>query len=214
MSDALELVAEATMVDRAKQLGIAHKGDILAESDHQMRLVWDLAIHTAKPGRSRAIDRCVKAKMASCDPEVAKALAAMQAARFSLWEVERYHPVAGLILTDVVTGDEVWFMDEAMTATAELGSSFAARLYQPAEFMMTCLLIVPFDENLLLEIMAEAAEAKWALGQDKATITLDPRFAALFYRVAIRQGVMERVLTIPSETAQFSPKLDGTAQAA
>jgi len=45
------------MLERAKHLGLAYGRSVLAESEEEMTLVFDLAVHTAKPGRSRAIDR-------------------------------------------------------------------------------------------------------------------------------------------------------------
>jgi hypothetical protein len=84
-------------------------------------------------------------------------LEALRRARFSIWRIERYHEAAGLILTDLLTDSETWMVDEALTGSASLGSMFAARLCWPAEFAMTCGVIVPIDAELLEQVIFESA---------------------------------------------------------
>jgi hypothetical protein len=56
-SAALARLAEPTLLEQAKHLGLAYGRALIADSEEEMTLIFDLAIHSAKPGRSRAIDR-------------------------------------------------------------------------------------------------------------------------------------------------------------
>src|ERR1700733_1598908 len=58
---ALDCVARPAMRERAKHLGCLHGQTLVAPSEEAVRLMFDLAIHTAKPGRSRAIERYARA---------------------------------------------------------------------------------------------------------------------------------------------------------
>ena len=59
-SAALAGLARPPILEQAKHLGLAYRQALLAESEEEMTLIFDLAIYTAKPGRSRAIDRYAK----------------------------------------------------------------------------------------------------------------------------------------------------------
>ena len=56
------------ILEQAKHLGLAYGQALVAESEEEMTLIFDLAIHTAKPGRSRAIDRYAKSVSSSPAP--------------------------------------------------------------------------------------------------------------------------------------------------
>ena len=68
----LDRVARPAILERAKHLGLAYGQTLVAESEEAMTLIFDLAIHTAKSGRSRAIDRYAKAVALSLDPDEAR----------------------------------------------------------------------------------------------------------------------------------------------
>ena len=54
-------LAEPTLLEQAKHLGLAYGRALIADSEEEMTLIFDLAIHSAKPGRSRQFDRYAKA---------------------------------------------------------------------------------------------------------------------------------------------------------
>lgn len=108
-----------------------------------MTLIFDLAVHTAKPGRSRAIDRYARAAALSPGTDEARTLEAICAATFSIWRIDRHHEAAGLIVTDMLRETETWLVDEALTASGQPGLAFAGRLCRPAEFAMTCGIVGP-----------------------------------------------------------------------
>ena len=111
---ALDCVARPAILERAKHLGLACGHSLLPGSAEEMALVFDLAVHTAKSGRSRAIDRYARAATASSDPDDALTLEALRRARFSVWRTERHHETTGLIVTDMLHDGETWLIDEAL----------------------------------------------------------------------------------------------------
>ena len=60
-SGALKFLSRQALLEHAKRLGLATGGMLVAESEAEMTLVFDLALYTAKEGRSRALDRYARA---------------------------------------------------------------------------------------------------------------------------------------------------------
>src|SRR3954449_5049736 len=152
----------------------------------QLRIVRNGNPHVrlAKPGLTTTCDEAI-------------VLAAMRRARFSLWRVERRHPTTGLILRDLLRGEETWLVDEAMEKNAPPGVEMAARLLQPESFAMTARIIVPLLPDLMTlpEVMEEVFTRAPALRRLRGdALAGDPRFAIGFYRAAVAAGAMDRVL--------------------
>ena len=51
-SAALARLAGPTLLEQAKHLSLAYGRTLIPESEEEMTLIFDLAVHTAKPGRS------------------------------------------------------------------------------------------------------------------------------------------------------------------
>src|SRR4051812_9380500 len=60
-SGALKFLSRQGVLEHAKRLGLATGGMLVAESEAEMTLVFDLALYTAQEGRSRALDRYARA---------------------------------------------------------------------------------------------------------------------------------------------------------
>lgn len=189
-SGALDRLARSGLLEQARHLGLAHGQTLLTDSDEEVTLIFDLAIHTARPGRTRAIDRYAKAAGFPRDSDEAHTLEAMRQARFSIWQVVRRHETAGIVVIDLLRDRETWLVDEALTHSAEPGLAFASRLFWPAAFAMTCGVIVPVDGTLMRNVMSDA---NWLWHADTDLVADDPRFAAAVYRTALDTGVMDYV---------------------
>lgn len=185
------LLCRKTMLDTGRAIGLVRGGIFALESEDELTMVYDLCIHAARPGRSRAIDRYAHAASFAPSSQEALTLAAMQRARFSIWQAIDYYPDGGLVLGDMLRGGEVWFMDEAMTVTCPLGLQFAARLFLPEDFAMSTGVLVPFDENLANELEEGLPPVVHALGP--AAAAGDYRFAQAVYRAAVATNAMARV---------------------
>ncbi len=120
-SGTLNCLARPAILEQAKHLGLAYGRTLVAESEEEMTLLFDLAIYTAKPGRSRAIDRYAKSAMVQPGSDEARTLEAMCQARFSLWRVERQHETAGVIVADLLRHSETWLLDQGLTLSAHPG---------------------------------------------------------------------------------------------
>ena len=133
-SGALKFLPRQALLEHAKRLGLAIGGMLVAESEAEMTLVFDLALYTAKERRSRALDRYARATPLPPGSDAARMLEAMRHARFSVWRINRRHETAGLIITDVLREAELWLMDEQLEASAPEGLSFAGRICEPDRF--------------------------------------------------------------------------------
>jgi hypothetical protein len=190
-NSALDCLARPAVLRIARSMGMVRGRSMLAESNEEMSLILDLAAHTAGPGRSRAIDRYAKAIAGSVDADEMQLIEAICAAQFSIWRIERRHEVAGLVVTDMMRDRETWLMDEALTGSAEEGVTFAARLCWPADFAISCGVLVPVYRGLMEGVFPECA--RWLATNELAWVAGDPKFAAAVYRHAIEAGTLENV---------------------
>lgn len=205
-SSTVGCVARDTILDYGRRLGIAHGSKLVCGSMEEISLIFDLAVHCGKAGRSRAIDRYARSLRPSPEGDHAMMLHAAQAARFRLWCVERPHEIVGLRVTDLVSGEALWLIDEGLELSAGNGQGFAGRLMVVDDFVMTCGVVVPVDEFLLqdtLENMPNLAE------HEVAGAVQDPRFAIGLYKTAIQSGVMEHTTYLDPEESEA--ELEGTA---
>jgi hypothetical protein len=193
----LDIIAPSVLLDWARRLDLTKGKAIVLENDNEMTLPEDLAIYLPRPGRSHPLERYARVARFAPSSDEAIVLAAMRRARFSLWRVERRHPTTGLILRDLLRGEETWLVDEAMEKNAPPGVEMAARLLQPESFAMTARIIVPLLPDLMTlpEVMEEVFTRAPALRHLRgSTLAGDPRFAIGFYRAAVAAGAMDRVL--------------------
>ena len=100
-------------------------------------------------------------------------------------------PAAGVIATDLFRRTDVWLVDIGLEASLEEGAMMATRLYTPEQFSMTAGVNVPFD-LALIEDLYDALPRR--LGEARLTDLIDDRrFAETIYRVALADGIMDRV---------------------
>jgi len=189
-SGALKFLSRQGLLEHAKRLGLATGGMLVAESEAEMTLIFDLALYTAKERRSRALDRYARATPLPPGSDAARVLEAMRHARFSVWRIDRRHETAGLIITDVLRETEIWLVDEQLEASAPEGLCFAGRISQPDDFAMSCGVVVPVYRELLEEITLDMLA--WRRG-DPESVAEDPRFAIAIYRAAIESGILNNV---------------------
>jgi hypothetical protein len=191
---ALKFLARFTILEHARRLGLAEGKALFVQNEAELTLVFDLAIYTARAGRSRAIDRYAQAAQLLEGSDEALMLKAMRRARFSVWQVRGRHETAGLIVSDLLRKVDAWLVDERLEATAPDGMAFAARLCDPDSFAMTAGVVVPVDRELFDEILTDSLNLGALQHTQPARLADDPRFATAIYRAAIDQGVMDQVV--------------------
>jgi hypothetical protein len=185
---ALAYTAGPALLDIVRRLGFAGER-LLPEASGESVLLVDLAIYTAKEGRSRALDRYAREAGLRAGSDQARVLETMRGARFSIWRVERAHERAGVVVSDLLrgSGEEFWLPDPDL-ADEPGGVTFAARLGDIDGFALACNMIVPVDRDMFEEVAADPLAFRHA---DPARIASDPRFATAVYRAAIELGAME-----------------------
>ena len=186
----LGIIAPDVLLDWAKRLGLTEGKKVVLASEHEMTLAEDLATYLPKLGRSHPLDRYARTAQFSPGSDEALVLAAMRHARFSVWRVERRHETAGLILRDVMRGEQVWLVDETMEKNPPLGARIAGRLLRPEGFAMTARIVVPVNLDLLKEVSDKTPAVRRAEGD---LLAKDPRFAIGIYRAAVATGAMDSV---------------------
>jgi hypothetical protein len=174
----------------ARRLGLALGRTVILDSDDELVLALDLAIHTAPAGRSRSIDRYAKSAPFAAGSDEALVLDAMRQARFAVVMVQRLHEVAGLIVRDVARDEDVWLVDEALEQCADEGMVLATRLLTPEPFSMTAGVTVPLDPESLANVLD--ALPNWGDKTLREAVG-DRRFAAAVYREAVCSALMRRV---------------------
>jgi len=192
----LDIIAPDVLFDWARRLAMTEGKAVVLENINEMALPEDLAIYLPRPGRSHPLDRYARVARVTPGSDEAIVLAAMSRARFSVWRIERRHPATGLILRDLMRGEETWLVDEAMEKNAPPGMEMAARLLQLEGFAMTARIIVPILPDLMTlpELIAEVLTRAPALRHlQEDTLAQDARFAIGIYRAAVATGAMDRV---------------------
>src|SRR3974390_1552051 len=99
-SGALKFLARPAIVEHARHLGLMMGRTLVANTEEEMTLVFDLAIYTAKEGRSRAIDPYAKVAQLPPDSDERSMLEAMRHAQFSIWRVAGRHNTTGPLVTN------------------------------------------------------------------------------------------------------------------
>jgi hypothetical protein len=189
-SDALKLVSRAAILHQARRLGLADGNFLILDSMDELTLAFDLAIHTAPAGRSRAIDRYARSTRFTSGSDEVLMLEAMCDARFAIVLVQRRHPSAGLIVTDLFRKIELWLMDEGLEASLPVGRTFATRYYALDRFVMTAGVGMPVDAGLLMSVVESTPQL---LRKSHTDAIEDRRFAEAVYRAAIAEGITEGI---------------------
>jgi hypothetical protein len=183
---ALALVSTDAMLQQARRLGLAQGKTLILDSIDEMTLIYDLAVHTAPPGRTRALDRYVRSARVAPGSDEARVLEAMRQARFAIGVVLRRHEAAGLIMFDIFRETEFWLVDEGFEISLAEGATVATRYYTPDSFAMTAGFGVPIDRDML----ERALDAAPQLLRKSHTEALDDRhFAEAIFRQAVLNGI-------------------------
>jgi hypothetical protein len=188
-NNSLKFISRNTMLDYGRRLGLLHGRTLVCE-ETEMPFLFDLAVHTAREGRTRAIDRYARSVQLAEGSDEAMMLKAAQQARFCVWRVEGLRQPAGLSVRDFIGERDLWLLDEGMESCDPIGAVIAGRLMAVEDFVMTCGVIVPLNKDVLNEALESAPN----LGDRDLAATLQhPRFAVAIYRAAITTGVVSSV---------------------
>lgn len=189
---ALDFVSPEVVAQHIRRLGVTSVRALCADTPSDLLMVYDLAIHTAPPGRSRAIDRYARNAPPPPGSEEASVLEAMCNARFAVLKVVGPHPIAGLILTDPMRNEEVWLVDDELETSLAKGTLFATRLYTPERFSITSGVRVSINVALLQQAVASVPQL--VLRKEPGPLCEDLRFAQAIYRLSIEAEIRDHVI--------------------
>jgi hypothetical protein len=187
---AFQFLSPGAVMQHLRRLGLAHRGRLVLASDSEATLASDLALYTAPPGRSRALDRYARNVPQPAGSDEALMLDAMRNARFAVLVMRRRHPAEGLVYTDMFREEDIWLVDEGHETWFEEGLMLTARYCTPGPFSMTAGVGIPAD----IDFLEEALDAvPHLMRKPKRQAIDDPRFAEAIYRAAIREGIMGQI---------------------
>jgi hypothetical protein len=181
----LKRVSTDVILRQGRRLGLASGRTWSLEDEHEIDYAFDLAVHTAAPGKARAVDRYAQATKFAPGSDEDLVLKAMCKAEFTLICVEKRHKTAGLIVTDICRSKKLWLMDEGLERSAPRDEMIATRLFTPGAFSMTCGVAVLVDA---MHFAAALMDTPQLGDKDLEDAAHDPRFAEALYRVALASG--------------------------
>jgi hypothetical protein len=145
-------------------LDIARRLGLLGTEEEKMTIdlddltpALDLALYEPGPDGTNAIQRHLAAEAGTMTPLERQVTEAMAAARFGVYSVSDWHPVAGLWLHEVGAGDRIWLVDRSLEAGAVPGLQLALRVFRPEAFFMSTGLAVRVDDQDLAAARRNAA---------------------------------------------------------
>jgi hypothetical protein len=189
--DVLDLVSSSAIMKQARRLGLRHGRALLLDSMDQMAFLFDLAIYTASPERTRAIDRYARGGRFQPGSEETRVLELMRSARFTACMVKRRHEIAGLIMGDLLRRTEFWLVDEGMEQTFQDGDTLVTRVFTPDAFSVTCGVMMPVHFGIMTNVFYEVVPR--LNHHTIEQICQDRRFAEAIYRTAMDDGVMDTI---------------------
>ena len=187
----LKSISGDALLNHARRLGLAQGRTFLLDDMDEMYYAYDLAIYTAPPDRSRAIDRYAKSAKFEAQSDERLMLDAMCRAQFAILLVEQRHDAVGLIATDILRNSKVWLLDVGLESSMDDGELIATRLLTPGPFSMTAGVNVPFGIEMLEPVCMLLPQR---IGNSKLSrIAEDRRFAEAVYKVGLADGIMARL---------------------
>lgn len=174
---ALRAVPRERVMEEMRRLGLSLDAEMGQVSEEEFAYAFDLAIYTAPPGRSRAIDRTAR-QHARLPGEAALVLNALSHSWLSVFRVLDRHSEEGLIAEDTLLGGEVWLVDQGLAEAAAAGSILASRVGRVQGFCITCGVVAMLDEERLAGIRGVLGRS----GVTAEALVEDPRFARMMWQ--------------------------------
>jgi hypothetical protein len=125
----------ADFMRAAKQLGLWADGTIVCPDENAANMLGDVALFEPNQRGRRAFDRFLSGRARELDAADFELAQRMGKAFFSLFRCMGKHETAGVWLDDLLDGNRrLWLMDEAVEATAPMGTTFGMRLFDAGAF--------------------------------------------------------------------------------
>ncbi len=186
-------VIDGEAAEIAVRLGLAKNVNGAAKMDfNDVAPVLDLTLFLKGADGHSLVDRYLEEAGRSPTPEAKRVVVAMTRTWFSVFAMVGWHPVAGVNLIDMTTGEEHGVMDLGFEASMSLGYQVAIRLFQPADFHITTGVAVSMNSDAIWD----AVEQRHALdshGDDLLLVGDRDEFAEAIYAAAAEVGALVKV---------------------
>jgi hypothetical protein len=182
----LTRVSTTAKLGFARRIGLVQEKILVMNSDDEFSLIADLAVYVSKDGRSCGIDRFARDARFAPGSDHALVLNAMLNSRFTIFEVERRHEIAGLVIHDVMTASTLQFIDIGYEATVPDGQVLVGRLLDVGDFVMTSGLSVPVSAELAADLVSMRSRLP-------AGPTSVDRFVTEIFRSIVRTNALSYV---------------------
>ncbi len=180
---------ENMAADIAVRIGLVRHGKMVPSMDFEdLVLALDIALFSKGADGTSLANRYLKEAGGRLTGDDLAVVEAMADARFSVFEIIGRHPVAGVVLLDLSTGEEVWLMDQGFEASAPSGYLLALRLIQPAEFHMTTGVVVSMNDETTWEAVNRRHPLKRT--DDLLVISDRDQLAEAVYTAAVETGAV------------------------
>jgi hypothetical protein len=121
----------------AKEFGLLEGNQLGLESDEELIILVDHVIYD-RPDRGKTAVRRYLSKLPKADdPDERAVRDAMAGHRYSVFRVEAVHAGTGLALCDLVRGDRLFVVDEAMSGTIARGATLSTRVLPLPDYWLT-----------------------------------------------------------------------------
>ena len=188
---ALGSISADALLNHARRLGLTQGKTLLLDDMDEMYYIYDLAIYTAPADRTRAIDRYAKSAGFEVQSDEGLMLDAMRRSQFAILLIDQRHDEVGLIATDILRNSKIWLLDVGIENSMDDGELIATRLLTPGPFSMTAGVVVPFEIEMLEPVCRLLPQR---IGNSKLSrVADDRRFAEAVYKVALADGIMDRI---------------------
>lgn len=158
LSSAARRVPAAAMASQARALGLWRNGGVRAAGEGQFLLCMDLAVFSPLGGHRPAIEREAKAVPREAGSLEAEVLAALGAARFTLFRLGAASPEGGRVACEeLLTGAAFTLADGRLSQPGMAGLGFAGRLIEIADLRMTCGVCAPLTDAVIAALVGQPA---------------------------------------------------------
>lgn len=178
-----EQLLEGPAAKFAVQLGLVEHEDEVTDCElDEIAPALDLAIYggTANgPSAIQLLEQDIGDRHSSAEERV---LNGMLATRFSIFRVNGCHRSAGVDLTDLISGEQVWVVDRGLEASAHTGAELALRLFRPDDFWITTGVVVAVDAKMWRQLETDGVISQRSL--PRPSVNRDS-LAETVYRLAV-----------------------------
>jgi hypothetical protein len=121
----------------AKDLGMWQDGSLVLQSESEMTIFWDFAMHHYRQEGSNAFERYLAQAPPDMDPNERLFLEASVKSRYTIFQVDNLVPNLGANSSDLLNGDSFFMADQRLSQAGFPGLIMASRIIDLPGFSMS-----------------------------------------------------------------------------